>query len=63
VKEARKQGAPALEAYPWDTAEKKGASTVYTGVASTFARAGFDTVARRAAHRPIMRKTLRKSAA
>jgi GNAT superfamily N-acetyltransferase len=63
VKEAKKQGAPALEAYPWDTAEKKGASTVHTGVASTFARAGFDVVARRAAHRPIMRKTLRKSAA
>lgn len=62
VEEARKNGAPALEAYPWDTAEKKGAATVYTGLASTFERAGFKTVARRAPHRPLMRKTFRKSA-
>lgn len=63
VTEAKRQGAPALEAYPWDTAQKKGVSTVYTGVASTFERAGFRVVARRAPHRPVMRKTFKKTAA
>jgi GNAT superfamily N-acetyltransferase len=56
---AERAGAPALEAYPWDTKEKKGASTVYTGLAKNFARAGFKTVARRAVHRPIMRYDLK----
>lgn len=55
VARARKEGAPALEAYPWDTREKKLAATVYTGIASTFERLGFKTVARRAPHRPVMR--------
>lgn len=56
---AKDHGATILEAYPWKTAEKKGTVTVYTGVASTFERQGFKTVAARAAHRPIMRKALR----
>ena len=59
--EAKRAGAPALEAYPWDTKEKKGAATVHTGIASTFARAGFKTVARRAVHRPVMRHDLKKT--
>jgi GNAT superfamily N-acetyltransferase len=57
---AKANGGTVLEAYPWKTAEKKGSVTIYTGVASTFENQGFKTVAARAAHRPIMRKTLRK---
>ena len=53
---ARRAGAPALEAYPFDAAVSPSASG--TGYASTFARAGFKTVARRAPPRPIMRHDL-----
>jgi GNAT superfamily N-acetyltransferase len=52
---ARRSGAMHLEAYPWETSEKKATSTIYTGQASTFRRLGFFEVARRAPHRPIMR--------
>lgn len=52
---ARREGAAILEAYPWDVRQKKSASTIFTGAASTFARHGFATVARRVARRPIMR--------
>jgi GNAT superfamily N-acetyltransferase len=55
---AKKNGATMLEAYPWKTEGKKSAPVIYTGVASTFAKLGFDIVAARAAHRPIMRKRL-----
>jgi hypothetical protein len=47
---------PALEAYPLDADESPSAS--WTGYASTFARTGFKTVARRVAARPIMRHDL-----
>jgi hypothetical protein len=47
-----------LEAYPVDTDEKKSSSTIYTGKASTFRRAGFNVVARRVPHRPMMRHAL-----
>jgi hypothetical protein len=47
---------PALEAYPLDAG--KSASASGTGYRSTFARAGFKTVGRRAAARPIMRYVL-----
>jgi GNAT superfamily N-acetyltransferase len=50
---ARSAGAPALEAYPFDAALSPSATG--TGYASTFARLGFKTVARRAPPRPIMR--------
>jgi GNAT superfamily N-acetyltransferase len=56
LKAARKAQAPALEAYPLDAALTPSASG--TGYASTFARAGFKTVARRALPRPIMRHDL-----
>ena len=52
---ARQAGAATLEAYPWDTAERKSTSTLYTGRASTFYRAGFVDAARRVPHRPIVR--------
>jgi GNAT superfamily N-acetyltransferase len=55
---ARRFGAAVLEAYPWDTAEKKASSTIYTGRVSTFGRLGFEEVARRAPHRPVVRLDL-----
>ena len=54
---AKGANAPALEAYPFDAAVSPSASG--TGYASTFARAGFETVARRAPPRPIMRHDLK----
>lgn len=59
VKAARRAGAPALEAYPVDTARPKSTSNLFTGTASVFARAGFKVVARRAATRPVMRHDLK----
>jgi GNAT superfamily N-acetyltransferase len=58
VKAARRAGAPAVEAYPLDADLTPSASG--TGYASTFARAGFTTVARRVPPRPIMRYDLTK---
>src|SRR5437763_12469978 len=57
LKAAKRAKAPALEAYPIDADETPSASG--TGYASTFARAGFKTVARRALPRPIMRHHLK----
>jgi GNAT superfamily N-acetyltransferase len=57
---AKRANAPALEAYPFDAAVSPSASG--TGYASTFARAGFETVARRAPPRPIMRHDLKSIA-
>jgi hypothetical protein len=57
LRAARRAHAPALEAYPLDGALTSSASS--TGYASTFARAGFTTVARRVPARPIMRHDLR----
>ena len=54
---AKRAGAPALEAYPFDA--DLSPSATGTGYASTFARAGFTTVARRVPPRPIMRHDLR----
>jgi len=56
LKAARRAKAPALEAYPLDRDETP--STSFTGFATTFARAGFITVARRVPPRPIMRRDL-----
>jgi len=56
LKAAKRAKAPALEAYPFDAAVSPSASS--TGYASTFARAGFKTVARRIPARPIMRHDL-----
>ena len=54
---ARRAGAPALEAYPFD--RDVSPSSTSTGFASTFARAGFETVAKHIPARPIMRHPLR----
>jgi GNAT superfamily N-acetyltransferase len=56
VKAARRAKAPAIEAYPFDADVSPSASG--TGYASTFRRAGFKVVARRAPARPIMRHDL-----
>jgi GNAT superfamily N-acetyltransferase len=57
LRAAKEAGAPALEAYPFDAETSPSASG--TGYASTFARAGFRTIARRAPPRPIMRHDLK----
>ena len=54
---AERANAPALDAYPFDADVSPSASG--TGYASTFARAGFRTVARRSPERPIMRRELK----
>jgi GNAT superfamily N-acetyltransferase len=56
VEAAKRAGAPAIEAYPLDGDLSPSASG--TGYASTFARAGFKTVAHRIPSRPIMRLNL-----
>jgi GNAT superfamily N-acetyltransferase len=57
LKAAKRAKAPALEAYPFDADVSPSASG--TGYASTFARVGFKTVARRIPARPIMRHDLK----
>lgn len=56
LKAAKEAGAPALEAYPFDAEVSPSASGC--GYASTFARAGFQEVARRMPARPVMRHDL-----
>jgi GNAT superfamily N-acetyltransferase len=59
---AASAGAPALEAYPVDTAVPAHTGNLFPGVASAFARHGFQVVARRKPDRPVMRKSLGTSA-
>jgi GNAT superfamily N-acetyltransferase len=54
-------GAPALEAYPVDTAVPGHTRNLFLGVASAFAEHGFQVVARRQPDRPAMRKALAAS--
>jgi GNAT superfamily N-acetyltransferase len=56
---ARRAGAPVLEAYPIDTDVQGHTTNLFPGIASVFARRGFEVVARRRGDRPIMRKVLR----
>ena len=51
-------GAPALEAYPVDTAVPGHTGNLFPGIASVFARHGFREVARRKPDRPVMRRDL-----
>jgi GNAT superfamily N-acetyltransferase len=57
IQAAKKANAPALEAYPLDA--RKSPSATGTGYASTFARAGFKTVANPTPSRPVMRLDLK----
>jgi hypothetical protein len=59
LKTAKRAHAPALEAYPVDTAQPGSTTNIFTGTASAFRRLGFKTVARREPSRPIMRHDLR----
>jgi len=59
LKAAKRSNVPALEAYPVDTAQPGSTSNVFPGVASTFRRLGFRTIAYRHPSRPIMRHDLR----
>jgi hypothetical protein len=54
-------GAPALEAYPVDTAVPGHTRNLFLGVASVFAEHGFQVVARRQPDRPVMRKSFAAS--
>jgi hypothetical protein len=56
-KAAQRAHAPALEAYPLDASKSPSASG--TGYVTTFARAGFKTVACHTPPRPIMRHNLK----
>lgn len=49
-------GAPVVEAYPIDTTVEGHTRNLFPGVASTFARHGFQVVARRKPDRPVMRR-------
>lgn len=59
VRYAREQGASIVEGYPVDPRKESTPDVfAFTGLASTFLRAGFEEVARRSETRPIMRKYL-----
>jgi GNAT superfamily N-acetyltransferase len=62
VRAVKRAKAPALEAYPVDTAVPKCTSNRFTGIASAFARAGFKEVASLGPSRPIMRRQLKATA-
>lgn len=55
VSRARAAGAPALEAYPIDTAVPGATRNLFPGTVAAFRRAGFEVVARRVPDRPVMR--------
>jgi len=55
VQYARERGASIVEGYPVEPQDRSADAFVYTGLASTFRRAGFTEVARRSQKRPIMR--------
>ena len=55
---AREQGARVVEAYPVENETGVNGSGEFTGIASTFRKAGFIEVARRTPKRPIMRFAL-----
>jgi GNAT superfamily N-acetyltransferase len=59
VRHARRHGARIVEGYPVAPQKRQANAFVYTGVLSTFRRAGFTEVARRSSSRPIMRRALR----
>src|SRR5262245_41554385 len=59
LSEARRAHAPALEAYPVDTARPEHTTNVFSGTVSTFRRLRFRIIARRLPSRPIMRHDLK----
>ncbi len=59
VRHARARGATLVEAYPVDLRKRVADAWAFTGSASTFARLGFEEVARRSRTRPIVRRRAR----
>jgi len=60
---ARKGGARSVEGYPnLNRATRQPAAFVFSGFASTFARAGFEEIERRSPVRPIYRRRLSRAA-
>jgi GNAT superfamily N-acetyltransferase len=56
---AQRHGAAIVEAYPVELKQDSAPDVfIYTGIASTFRKLGFEEVARRSETRPIMRKIL-----
>jgi len=55
---AQAHGAPALEGYPVDSKADQAAAFIYPGVFSTFVKAGFVEVVRKARTRPVVRLEL-----
>jgi GNAT superfamily N-acetyltransferase len=58
IQAAKHANVPALEAYPVAAEQPGSTSNRFTGIASTFAKAGFKKVACHVPHRPIMRHDL-----
>lgn len=56
---ARRSGATILEGYPVEPRGEIADAWLYTGLASTFLRSGFEEVARRSPTRPMVRKVLK----
>jgi hypothetical protein len=59
VEYARGQGARIVEGYPVEPRGKTSSTSLYTGLASAFRKAGFVEMARRSETRPIMRYYLK----
>jgi GNAT superfamily N-acetyltransferase len=57
---ARRQGAPAVEGYPIDSSRPMASPWLYPGAFSTFVKAGFVEVTRKAKTRPVVRLELSK---
>lgn len=55
---AAREGAGIIEAYPREFPPAAADASIYMGTVSQFRRAGFEEVARRSPHRPILRLTL-----
>lgn len=60
VAHARKKGAPAVEGYPVDSDRPLAGAWLYPGACSTFVKAGFAEVARKARTRPVVKLELRR---
>lgn len=59
ITHARRAGARALEAYPWDLDTKSAAaSSLYVGTLAMFAATGFKEVSRRVPHRPVVQRQM-----
>lgn len=58
VKFAKTKGAKIIEGYPVEPKKETAPVFIYTGVASSFLKAGFKEAARRSETRPIMRRNI-----